>query len=114
MKLVFFLPSFHQSIHILRNLVIGYFGICLCSFDISMSHHFTDTFNSDTSSTLWELPAEKAREMVLTHGVGKFLFGSDYPAATPAQAISDVLKLGLSDADNEKIFHLNAERLLDL
>ena len=34
--------------------------------------------------------------------------------ATPAQAISDVLKLGLSDADNEKIFHLNAERLLDL
>lgn len=68
----------------------------------------------DTSSTLWELPVSEAREMVYAHGVDKILFGSDYPAATPAQAICDVLKLGLSEADNEKIFHLNSERLLHL
>ena len=52
--------------------------------------------------------------MIYAHGTDKILFGSDYPAATPAQAIGDILKLGLSEADNEKIFHLNAERLLHL
>jgi predicted TIM-barrel fold metal-dependent hydrolase len=68
----------------------------------------------DTSSSLWELPADEARQIVLDHGVDKILFGSDYPAARPAEAIADVLKLGLSESDNEKIFHLNAERLLNL
>ena len=68
----------------------------------------------DTSSSLWELPVEEARQLVLEHGTDKILFGSDYPAARPAEAVADVLKLGLSDADNEKIFHLNAERLLNL
>ncbi len=83
-------------------------------WDDAMKHLVGRDIFFDTSSTIWELPAENARGMVLAHGVDRFLFGSDYPAATPAQAISDVLKLGLSDADNEKIFHLNAERLLDL
>ena len=44
------------------------------------------------------------------HGVDKMLFGSDYPAEKTARAIADVLTMELSDEDNEKIFHLNAER----
>ena len=68
----------------------------------------------DTSSTFWELPAEKARHLALTHGTDKILFGSDYPASLPAQAIADVLTMGLSDEDNEKIFYRNAEKLFDL
>ncbi len=68
----------------------------------------------DTSSTLWELPVEKAREMICAHGVDRILFGSDYPASCQEHAIADVLKLELPENDNEKIFHLNAERLLNL
>jgi predicted TIM-barrel fold metal-dependent hydrolase len=68
----------------------------------------------DTSSTFWELPAENAREIALAHGTDKILFASDYPASLPAQAIADVLTMNLSDEDNEKIFHLNAEKLFGL
>lgn len=68
----------------------------------------------DTSSTFWELPAENARKIALAHGTDKILFGSDYPASLPAQAIADVLTMDLSEEDNEKIFHRNAEQLLGL
>ena len=68
----------------------------------------------DTSSTLWELDAAKARQMVLDHGADKILFGSDYPASRPAEAIADVLTMGLPDEINEQIFYLNAKRLLNL
>jgi len=68
----------------------------------------------DTSSTFWELPAAEARQIALTHGTDKILFASDYPASLPGQAIKDVLTMELSDEDNEKIFHLNAEKLFGL
>lgn len=64
----------------------------------------------DTSSTFWELPAEQVKAIVLAHGVDRILFGSDYPARRPGDAAADVRTMGLSEADNEKIFHLNAER----
>lgn len=68
----------------------------------------------DTSSTLWELPADQARKIALAHGTGKILFGSDYPASLPAQAIADVLTMELPEEDNEKIFYRNAEKLFGL
>ena len=68
----------------------------------------------DTSSTLWELPANEARKIALEHGTDKILFGSDYPASMPAQAIADILSMDLSSEDNEKIFYLNAAKLLRL
>jgi predicted TIM-barrel fold metal-dependent hydrolase len=68
----------------------------------------------DTSSTFWELPEEQAKEIALAHGTDRILFGSDYPASLPGQAIADVLTMGLSDEDNEKIFYRNACKLLGL
>ena len=68
----------------------------------------------DTSSTFWELPAENARKIALAHGTDKILFGSDYPASMPAQAIADVLTMDLSKEDNEKRFYGNAEKLFGL
>lgn len=68
----------------------------------------------DTSSTFWELPAENARKIALAHGTDKILFGSDYPASLPEQAIADVLTMNLSAEDNEKIFYRNAEKLFGL
>ncbi len=68
----------------------------------------------DISSTIGHVPAEEVRRMVQTHGAEKILFASDYPAVTPEQTVQDVLSLGLTDAENELIFHKNAERLLAL
>ncbi len=66
----------------------------------------------DTSSSIFKLGAKAAAEIVRAHGVDKILFGSDYPAVRHDQAISEVLEMGLSPEDNEKIFYRNAERIL--
>lgn len=68
----------------------------------------------DISSTIKFLPTEEVRRMVEVHGADKVLFASDYPGTLQSQAIRDVLSLGLSEGDCEKIFHLNAERLLGI
>lgn len=68
----------------------------------------------DISSTMPMLPPEKARELVLAHGTDKVLFGSDYPAVHHGKAVEQVLSLGLSPEDNEKIFYRNAESLLNI
>ena len=68
----------------------------------------------DISSTMPMLPTEKARELVLAHGTDKVLFGSDYPAVHHRKAVEQVLSLGLSQEDNEKIFYRNAESLLNI
>ena len=49
LKLVLYLSFLHQPIHILRNLVIGYSRINLCSSNVSMFHHLAYTLDRDTS-----------------------------------------------------------------
>ena len=47
-------------------------------------------------------------------GADRILFGSDYPISNHDLYIHGVRTARISDADKEKIFHLNAERLLKL
>lgn len=68
----------------------------------------------DISSSIQEIGSKKARELVLEHGVERTLFASDYPAVRHDQAVRDAMSLGLSDEENEMIFHKNAEKLLGL
>ncbi len=70
----------------------------------------------DVSSTVstGKISYSEARRLVLAHGVEKVLFASDYPAVRHQKAIFDVRELKLSPADEEKIFHLNAEKLLGI
>jgi len=68
----------------------------------------------DTTSSIGKLPPERARDLARKHGIDRVLFGSDYPSILHGHAIGDVLKLGLTPEENEKIFHLNAEKLLHL
>ena len=44
----------------------------------------------------------------------KIMFGSDYPSMPYARILKEWQELGYSDAVMEKIFHQNAERILDL
>ena len=52
--------------------------------------------------------------MARKHGIDRVLFASDYPAVRHRRAIDDVLSFGFTPEENEKVFHLNAERLLGL
>ena len=65
----------------------------------------------DTSSSLDVLPTDGALALISHFGVEQFMFGTDYPMWTPSEEIEKVLALGLSEADYEKIFHANFERL---
>lgn len=68
----------------------------------------------DTSSSFYALTPEQAREIIGRFGVDNVLFGTDYPMWDPGAELKmlGLLELG-SDAE-EKILHLNAERLLGL
>ena len=68
----------------------------------------------DTSSTLPLLPVDEAARMARDHGIDKVLFASDYPAVRHRRAIDDVLSLGFTPEENEKVFHRNAERWLGI
>ena len=68
----------------------------------------------DTSSTLPHISVAEAAQMARKHGIDRVLFASDYPAVRHKRAIDDVLSFGFTPEENEKVFHLNAERLLGL
>lgn len=68
----------------------------------------------DTSSTLWKLSIEKARQIIVKHGISRFLFGSDFPMWDHTCELKRFFALGLSDKDNRAILRDNAAMLLHL
>lgn len=65
----------------------------------------------DTSSTLFKLPADEARDIINEYGDDRFMFGTDYPMWDHARELERFMKMGLSDAQNEKLFYKNFEKL---
>jgi predicted TIM-barrel fold metal-dependent hydrolase len=47
-------------------------------------------------------------------GINRIIFGSDWPVYTPAEAISAVRSLGLTEAEQKQVFHDNVVDLLKL
>ncbi len=55
------------------------------------------------------------RQAIDCFGVDRILFGSDYPTSNPGMYLGGVMLDGLiSDSEKEKIFSLNAKKLLQL
>ena len=48
------------------------------------------------------------------YGIDHVMYGSDYPCWDPATALALIQEIGLSDADQEKLFYSNARRILGL
>ena len=57
---------------------------------------------------------EKMAQMIRAHGADRVLFGSDYPAVSLKKEAEKIEKLSLTEEEKEKIFHLNAEKLLGI
>ena len=54
------------------------------------------------------------REGIRRVGAEKFLFGTDYPITNPGMYVQAVCYEHISEADREKIFYKNAERILGI
>lgn len=68
----------------------------------------------DTSSSLYALTPERAREIIGLFGEDNVLFGTDYPMWDPGEELGLLDRLGLDEKVKEKLLHLNVERLLKL
>ena len=68
----------------------------------------------DCSSCFHFLSYRDGAELIREHGINRVLFASDYPAVKHRKAIEDVLNLGFSEAENERIFWNNAAELLKI
>lgn len=68
----------------------------------------------DTSSSLYAVSPQRARELINIFGAENVLFGTDYPMWEPKPELEMIDKIDLTPREREMIFHENAERLLGL
>lgn len=68
----------------------------------------------DTSSSFFMISDEQAKKYISLYGEEKVLFGSDYPMWNVGDEIQNILRLGLTDKQNEKIFSGNLSNLLGI
>ena len=68
----------------------------------------------DTSSSFFMISDEQAKKYISLYGEDRILFGSDYPMWDVGDEIQNILRLGLTDKQNEKIFSGNLEKLLGI
>lgn len=83
-------------------------------WDESERHIIGQNCYIDTSSALWALPPEKARELIRRHGAEHVLFGTDYPIRTQKEELALLHGLRLTDEEERLILFENAKRLLGL
>ncbi|MDB9822229.1 amidohydrolase family protein [Deltaproteobacteria bacterium] len=75
------------------------------------SQYIKDNFYVTTSGMFWPPVLEFAHSVL---GADRILFAVDYPAQLNSEAVKSIESMSISDEDKEKIFHLNAERLLKI
>lgn len=66
----------------------------------------------DTSSSLYSMTPEHARELIDIYGAENVLFGTDYPMWTARDELEMFDKIPLNDEEREMILYKNAERML--
>lgn len=68
----------------------------------------------DTAFGYATMPKDRAQRIIEKKGTDLILFGSDCPWHAPSWDVRLIETLELSSLDKEKIYHLNAEKLLGL
>jgi hypothetical protein len=71
----------------------------------------TDCF-LDISSCMMFLPPDRMRTYISGYGADRILFGSDFPLWDLQDQVDSFLRLGIGEADQEKIAFRNALRIL--
>lgn len=68
----------------------------------------------DTSSSLFKLTGERAKELIGLFGEDKVLFGTDYPMWDISEEMDRFMSLDLTEEQHRKILYDNAARLLEI
>ncbi len=68
-------------------------------------------FYVDSSSSLYELPKDKAAEIIRRYGADRVLFGSDFPVFSPDIELERFMALPLSDDERRMILSENVLNL---
>ncbi len=68
-------------------------------------------FFVDSSSSLYAMTPERAKELIMAYGTDRVLFGTDYPMWEPEAEMERFMKIDLTDEQREEILCANAERL---
>lgn len=71
-------------------------------------------FYVDTSSSLYAMTPEKAKQIILAYGTDRVLYGTDYPMWEPEYELSLFMKLDLTEKEREDILYNNAAKLFDI
>ena len=71
-------------------------------------------FYVDSSSSLYELSAERATEIIRAYGADRVLFGSDFPVFSPDIELARFMALPLSDEERKKILSENVLKLYNV
>ncbi len=68
----------------------------------------------DTSSSLFEMSAEKAKELIERFGYEKFFFATDYPMWDATEELERFMKIDLTEEQREAILSKNLKKLLKI
>jgi len=68
----------------------------------------------DASSTLWDVSADRAVELIRGCGVENVLYGSDYPVIKLSDHFDLFMKLALTEEERKAILYDNAKRFMAL
>ncbi len=68
----------------------------------------------DTAFGYATMPKDRAQRILDKKGIDSIIFGSDCPWHAPSWDIRMIESLELTDSEKEKIYHLNAEKLLNI
>ncbi len=71
-------------------------------------------FYVDSSSSLYELPIDRATKIIRTYGADRVLFGSDFPVFSPDIELNRFMALPLTDNERSMILSKNVLRLYNI
>lgn len=71
-------------------------------------------FYVDCSSSLYALTPEKAKELILSYGTDRVLFGTDYPMWTPKDEIARFMQIDLTSKERKDILYNNAAKMFSI
>lgn len=73
-----------------------------------------ENFYVDCSSSLYAMTPQKAKELIMTYGTDRVLFGTDYPMWEPEAEIERFMQIELTEKQRENIFYNNAAKMFDI
>ncbi len=94
------------------NFIAAHFG-GWSEWDQLMKYKGLNNVYFDTSSTLAFLDKHIAKVSILSIGIEKFMFGTDYPMWDMADEVERVLNLELGEENNQAIFYKNANKFFN-